>query len=60
MNNTLHFLNANDETRNNIPDEISELSVPGTIFDRQPHTHRSNGSSSVQNSNQGWTLLDGY
>ena len=38
-NNTLHVLNTNDENRNNIPDEISELSVPGTLFDRQPHTH---------------------
>ena len=29
----------NDETRHNIPDEISELSVPRTHFDRQPHIH---------------------
>ena len=34
-NNVLHKLNVNDETRNNIPDEVSELSVPGTHFDRQ-------------------------
>ena len=38
-NNTLHVLNANDETRNKIPDELSELSVPNTQFDQQPHTH---------------------
>ena len=38
--NTLHVLNTNDETRNNIPDEVSELWVPGTHFDRQQHTHR--------------------
>ena len=29
----------NDETRHNIPYEISELSVPRTHFDRQPHIH---------------------
>ena len=38
-NNTLHVLSTNDETQNNIPDELSELSVPGIHFDRQPHTH---------------------
>ena len=35
----LYVFNTIDETRNNIPDEESELSVPGTHFDRQPHTH---------------------
>ena len=40
-NNTLHELNTNDETRNNIPDEVSELSVPETHFDQQSHTHHS-------------------
>ena len=29
----------NDETLNNIPDEVSELSVSRTRFDRQSHTH---------------------
>ena len=38
-NNTLHVLSTNDESRDNIPDKVSELSVPGTHFDRQPHTH---------------------
>ena len=38
-NNTLGVSNVNDETRHNIPDEESELSVPETHFDRQPHTH---------------------
>ena len=38
-NNILHVLNANDETRHNIPDEVSELSVPETHSDRQTHTH---------------------
>ena len=36
--NTLGVSNVNDETRHNIPDEVSELSVPETHFDRQAHT----------------------
>ena len=36
----LHVLNITDETRNKIPDEVSELSVPYTHFDRQPHSSR--------------------
>ena len=38
-NNILHVSNINGETRQNIPDEVCELSVPETHFDRQPHTH---------------------
>ena len=38
-NNTLRVPNVSDETRLYIPDEVSELSVPETRFDRQPHTH---------------------
>ena len=38
-NNVLHISNMNHETRNNIPDEVSELSVPETRFDRQSHIH---------------------
>ena len=38
----LYVPNVNDETRHNIPDEVSELSVPETHFDRQAHTHHSN------------------
>ena len=38
-NDTLDVSNVNDETRHNIPDELSELSVPITHFDRQTHTH---------------------
>ena len=38
-NNTLGVSNVNDETRHNNPDEVSELSVPETHFDRQTHTH---------------------
>ena len=40
-NNTLVVSNVNDETRHNIPDEVSQLSVPETHFDRQLHTHHS-------------------
>ena len=32
-NNVSHTSIVNDETRNNIPDEVSDLSVPGTRFD---------------------------
>ena len=38
-NDTLDVSNVNDETRHNIPDEVSELSVPETHSDRQAHTH---------------------
>ena len=37
--NTLGVSNVNDETRHNIPDEVSELTVPETHFDRQTYTH---------------------
>ena len=40
-NNILQVSNVNDETRHNIPDEVTELSVPETHFDRQTHTHHS-------------------
>ena len=38
-NDTLDVSNVNDETRYNIPDEVSELPVSETHFDRQAHTH---------------------
>ena len=38
-NNTLPVPNVSDETRLNIPDEVSEFSVPETRFDWQPQTH---------------------
>ena len=41
-NNTLGVSNVNNEARHNIPDEVSELSVPETHLDRQAHTHHSN------------------
>ena len=39
---TLGVSKVNDETRHNIADEVSELSVPEAHFDRQPQTHHSN------------------
>ena len=38
-NNILRVSNVTDETRQNISDEVSELPVPETHFDRQPQTH---------------------
>ena len=38
-NNILHVSNVNDETQHNIPDEVSELWVPETRFDRHTYTH---------------------
>ena len=38
-NDTLGVSNVNDETRQNIPDEVSDLSVSETRSDRQSHTH---------------------
>ena len=40
-NNTLRVPNVSGETRLNIPDEVSELSVPETRFVREPQTHHS-------------------
>ena len=39
INDTLDVPNVNDKTRHNVPDEVSELSVPVTHFDRQSQTH---------------------
>ena len=38
-NNTLHEVNANDETRRNIPDDVGDLSVSRTHSDRQTRSH---------------------
>ena len=38
-NNTIGVTNINDEARRNSQGGVSELSVPGTQFDRQSHTH---------------------
>ena len=45
-NKTLFMFNTNDETRNDVPDEVSELSAPGAHYDRQPRTHHHNFDSS--------------
>ena len=39
-NDTLGVSKVNDETRHDIADEVSELSVPEAHFDRQPQTHQ--------------------
>ena len=38
-NNTIGVTNINDEARRNSQDGVSELSVPGTQFDRKSHIH---------------------
>ena len=38
-NNTIGLTSINDEARRNSQDGVSELSVPGTQFDRQSHIH---------------------
>ena len=38
-NNTFHEINANGKNGGNIPDKVSEFSVPRTHFDWQLHTH---------------------
>ena len=38
-NNVINVSKVYDETRSNIPDEVSELSVTETRFDRQTQTH---------------------
>ena len=38
-NDTQDLSKVNDETRHGITEEVSELSVPETHFDRQTHTH---------------------
>ena len=42
------MLKGNDETRNNFPDGLVELSVPGTYYDRQPHTHHTMTGQTAQ------------
>ena len=39
INNIQQVLKGNDETRNNVPDKVTELTVSGARFDRQTHTH---------------------
>ena len=51
-NNSVHVLNTNDETRNKIPDQVSEWSVPDTLFNWQPHTHHTNTAYDSSESSQ--------
>ena len=39
-NNVQHATNVNDETRNNIPEEVSELSVPGMVTGQTTQTNQ--------------------
>ena len=50
-NNTKSVTNINDEARRNSQDGVSELSVPGTQFDRKPHIHHvlTGGSEQTHN-----------
>ena len=51
-NDTQVMSKVNDETRHSFTEEVSELSVPETHFDRQPHTHhvaKGNGDRQSQN-----------
>ena len=45
-NHVLHVSNVNDETQDNFLNELSELSVPETRFDRQKNTHHMDKSRS--------------
>ena len=61
-NNLQQVLNENIETRKNIPDEISGLSVPDIRFDRQTHTHHSSLPESVtpNNSSSLWPAFQEF
>ena len=50
-NNTIGVTSINDEARRNSQDGVSELSVPGTQFDRQSHIHHvmTGGSELIHN-----------
>ena len=52
-NNMLSVTNINDEPRYNTQDAVSELSVTGTYFDRQSHTHHmaSGASNEIHHKN---------
>ena len=49
-NNVVYVSKINDETRNNIPDEVSEFSVPETRFD--PSNTHSSHSDRLNNPNK--------
>ena len=56
--NTIQELDANDETRRNIPREVRKLSVPATHFDRRPHTHHMVADQTIR-TNQIFEFLTG-
>ena len=60
-NDTQDISKVNDETRHSIREEVSELSVPETHFDRQPHTHhmvKGNGDRQSQ-THHNYAVSDG-
>ena len=57
-NDTLDISNVNDETRHNIPDEVSELLAPETHFNRQSHTHHMVTGQTTQTNQFPEFLLD--
>ena len=63
INDVVHISNVNDETRNKIQDEVSELLVPETRSNRQPLTHHSHVNclqwqfrNDVQNFSEHWKM----
>ena len=59
-NNVLHVSNVNVETRKNIPDEVSELSVTETRFHRQTYTHHMVTGQTAQSNQIPDLLLDAF
>ena len=52
--------NVNDQTRHNIPDEVSELTVPEKEFDRQTHSHHMVTGEAAQTNQIPGFLLDAF
>ena len=53
-----HVSNVNDKTRRDFPDEVSEVLISGSRFDRQSHTHHMVTGQSAQ-TNQSPEFLTG-
>ena len=47
-NNLIHVSNVYDETRHDVPNKVSELSVPAIRFDQQTHTHHNSGVNATK------------
>ena len=48
-NNRFHEVNANDETRGKIPDEVSDIPFAGTHFDRGSDSHQIYVINNIEN-----------